>query len=197
MPRDAVTAYATSVAAGKVLAGPHVRAACARHLRELDRGGEWHFDPKRAARAFDFWRGVLCLNAGHFEAKPFELLPWQCFVIGSLFGWVDVDGWRRFRVAYVETGKGSGKSPLAAGIGLYMLVGDGERRAEVYAAASKKEQAQILFRDAVAMVEMSPSLSHRVRKTGRTPVWNLTFEDSFFGRSRATKGKAGRDRTAG
>jgi len=189
--RDAVTAYAESVAAGTVLAGPHVRDACARHLVDLDAGNGWRFDPKRAARAFDFFRDVLRLNAGQFEAAPFDLLPWQCFVVGSLFGWVDVDGWRRFRVAYVETGKGSGKSPLAAGIGLYLLVADNESRAEIYAAASKKEQAQILFRDAVAMVDMSPSLGQRVRKTGRTPVWNLSFNDSFFRPIASDEGQSG------
>jgi phage terminase large subunit-like protein len=193
MPRDAVTAYAQSVATGKVLAGPHVRAACARHLKDLDTAADrgWRFDVKRAARAFDFFRDVLRLTAGHFEAAPFELLPWQCFVVGSLFGWIGADGFRRFRVAYVETGKGSGKSPLAGGIGLYMLVADGEARAEIYAAASKKEQAQILFRDAVAMVDLSPSLATRVRKTGRTPVWNLSFADSFFRPIASDEGQSG------
>jgi len=57
------------------------------------------------------------------------------FIVGSLFGWRGLDGWRRFRVAYIEKPKGNGKSPLAAGIGLFMLMADGEARAEVYSAA--------------------------------------------------------------
>jgi phage terminase large subunit-like protein len=58
---------------------------------------------------------VLKLNGGEHEGKPFNLLPWQCFIVGSIFGWKNSDGYRRFRMVYVESGKGSGKSPLAAG----------------------------------------------------------------------------------
>ena len=49
---------------------------------------------------------------------PFLLQPQQDFLVGSIFGWIGADGWRRFREAYIETGKGSGKTPLLAGIGL-------------------------------------------------------------------------------
>lgn len=87
-------------------------------------------------RALDFFPEVLRLNGGQFEGVPFVLGPWQQFIVGSLFGWVQAaDGTRRFRTAYIEVGKGNGKSPLAAGIGLYCLCADGEPRAEVYAAA--------------------------------------------------------------
>jgi len=82
-------------------------------------------------RVFDFFREILRLAGGQFEGKPFELGPWQAFVLGSIFGWVDAEGARRFRVAYIETGKGNGKSPLAAGVGLYMMIADDEARAEV------------------------------------------------------------------
>ncbi|MFW6331495.1 MAG: terminase large subunit, partial [Gemmatimonadota bacterium] len=71
---------------------------------------------------------------------------------------------------------------LAAGVGVTGLVADGESRAEVYAAATKKDQAMILFRDAVAMVDQSPMLSARLEKSGRNPVWNLAYHatGSFF-----------------
>jgi phage terminase large subunit-like protein len=121
---------------------------------------------KAANRAIKFFPDVLRLNGGKFEGKPFVLLPWQAFVIGSVFGWKAADGTRRFRVVFAETSKGSGKSPLAAGVGLLMLAADGEARAEVYSAATKKDQAKVLFRDAVAMVEMSPALSERLVMTG-------------------------------
>lgn len=69
-------------------------------------------------RAIGFFAKVLKLNDGEHEGKPFILLPWQCFVIGSIFGWIIEDGTRRFSMVYVESGKGSGKSPLASGVGL-------------------------------------------------------------------------------
>ena len=179
---DPTTRYAHDVVAGRIIAGPLVRLACQRHLRDLERD-ELQFDRKRAARAIGFFRDVLRLNGGEFEGRPFALEPWQAFIVGSLFGWVADDDTRRFRVAYVEIAKGNGKSPLAAGIGHYMLEADREPRAEVYAAATKKDQAMILFRDAVAMVDQSPALSARLKKSGQSPnVWNLAdlSTGSFF-----------------
>lgn len=178
---DPVTDFARAVGAGTIVAGPSVRASCRRHLADLEHASErgWRFDLARADRALRFFPRVLKLNAGQFEGIPFALEPWQAFIVGSLFGWVGADGRRRFRVAYVETGKGSGKSPLAAGVGILMLVADGEARAEVYAAASKLDQARILFRDAVAMAK-HPPLDARLRVIGGSSPHNIVFGDSFF-----------------
>lgn len=193
---DRATAYARAVSAGELIAGPQVRNACARHLRDLEhgpsRGLVW--DLEAANHAIGFFEEVLCLNGGRFEGEPFVVLPWQAFVLGSLFGWKSEDGFRRFRVAYVETAKGSGKSPLAAGVGLYGLVADGEQRAEIYAAATKKDQAQILFRDAVAMVEQSPLLAQSIPKSGAPgKEYNLAFHKtaSFFRTVSADDGQSG------
>lgn len=193
---DPVTGYAQGVASGEIIAGPHVRASCARHLKDLEEGGSrglvWDVDA--ALHTIQYYREVLCLNGGEFEGKPFYPEPWQLFVIGSLFGWKNRDGTRRFQLAYVETGKGSGKSPLAAGVGLYGMTADGESRAEVYAAATKKDQAMILFRDAVAMVDMSPELDSRIARSGsRGKEWNLAYHesDSFFRPISADDGQSG------
>lgn len=184
-PPDATTAYAREVVAGRIIAGPHVRAACARHLRDLEeapaRGLSWR--PDLAERVFRYFRVVLRLTFDERGPVPFVLEPWQRFLVGSLFGWLGADGYRRFRIAFVETAKGSGKSPLAAGIGLYMLHADGEPRAQVYAAAAEKEQAFILFRDAVNMVEHSPALAAHLVTSGQNPeVTNLAHlkSNSFF-----------------
>lgn len=182
---DPVTQYARDVVAGAIVAGPDVRNACKRHLDDLltanERGLVWKLPA--AMRAINFFPDILRLNGGEFEGLPFHLLAWQKFIVGSLFGWHRKDGTRRFREAYVEGGKGCGKSPLAAGVGLYMLVADGEARAEVYAAATRRDQAMILFRDAVAMVQLSPELRRSTQTQGRDErVWNIGFRKaaSFF-----------------
>lgn len=194
---DPVTAYAKSVVSGKTVAGPHVRDACQRHLNDLEQAASrgFFFDLEAANRAIGFYRDVLRLNGGEYEGLPYELLDWQCFIVGSLFGWKNIDdGYRRFRVAYIETAKGSGKSPLAAGIGLYGMMADNEPRAEIYAAATKKDQAMILFRDAVAMVDQSPALAERLIKSGTgQSVWNLAYHKtgSFFRPVSADDGQSG------
>jgi len=193
---DPVTAYARAVVSGQRLAGPHVRDACKRHLLDLKegkkRGLTWNL--AEAQRALGFYREILKLNGGDYEGVPFRLLPWQQFVVGSIFGWYGADGYRRFRVAYVETAKGSGKSPLAAGIGMKGLVADGEARAEIYSAATKKDQAMILFRDAVAMVDQSPELSKRLQKSGTGErCWNLAYMEkgAFFRPISSDDGQSG------
>lgn len=165
---DRTKQYAEDVVAGRIVAGPHVRNACRRHMLDLEVGGErglW-FDHESAERAFRFFEGVLKLSEGQFEGRPFQLHPSQAFIVGSLFGWRHEDGRRRFRRAYIEQGKGNGKSPMAGGIGLYGMTADGEAGAQVYAAAAKKEQANILFRDAVKMVDQSPALKKRIEASG-------------------------------
>jgi phage terminase large subunit-like protein len=167
-PADRTKDYAEAVVSGEIVAGPHVRNACRRHLLDLERAHErglW-FDQEAADRAFGFFETVLFLSEGQFEGKPFELHPSQAFIVGSLFGWKRDNGRRRFRRAYIEQGKGNGKSPLAGGIGLYGLTADGEAGAQVYAAAAKREQAGILFADAVKMVKQSPALKKRLEFSG-------------------------------
>lgn len=193
---DKATQYAIDVTSGKILAGPDIRNSCKRHLDDLknakEKGLIW--DTESADRATDFFEKVLKLNGGEHEGKPFVLLPWQCFIVGSIFGWKTLDGYRRFRMVYIESGKGSGKSPLAAGIGLYCLMADKEPRAEVYAAATKKDQAMILFRDAVAMVDQSPALSERIKKSGTGQnVWNLAYlrKGAFFRPISSDDGQSG------
>lgn len=196
LPIDRVAAFCRQVLDGEIVAGPHVRNAAQRHLDDLltghTRGLVWRQD--LADRAIEYFETVLKLNGGEYEAKPFLLAPWQTFIVGSIFGWYDVDGYRRFSIVYIETGKGSGKSPLAAGIGLYGLTSDGEQRAEVYAAATKRDQAQILFRDAVSMVKMSPALMSRLVMSGRDEkVWNLFYDatNSFFRTIASDEGQSG------
>jgi phage terminase large subunit-like protein len=163
---DRTKAYAEAVLAGEIVAGPHVRNACRRHLADLKRTDGIRFDRDAAEYAFNFFETVLHLSEGQFEGRPFLLDPSQAFIIGSLFGWKRSDGRRRFRRAYIEQGKGNGKSPLAGGIGLFGMTAAGESGAQIYAAAAKREQAGILFADAVKMVKQSPALAKRLEFSG-------------------------------
>lgn len=145
------------------------------------RGLRWDLDA--ALRAINFFPDVLKLNGGQFEGRPFQMHASQKFKTGSLFGWKRADGTRRFRRAYIEEGKGNGKSPWAAGTGMYCLVADGEARAEIYAAGKDKDQAMVLFRDAVAMCKQSPALARRLTPSGgEGKEWNLrdARTNSFF-----------------
>lgn len=186
---DRATAYANAVVAGEIVAGPHVRNACKRHLDDLVNGAARgiRYLPDRAAWALEFFETVLKLSEGQFDGRAFEADPSQAFIIGSLFGWMreskDHGLVRRFRRAYIEQGKGNGKSPLSGGIGIYGLVADQEPGAEIYAAGATKDQAGILFRDAVKMVAQSPDLASVLKASGGAGrEYNLAYlaKGSFF-----------------
>lgn len=143
------------------------------------RGLVW--DLQAAMRVIGFFPDVLRLSQS-FNGEPFRLEPSQKFILGSLFGWKKANGTRRFRRAFIEISKGSGKSVLAAGIGLYCLVADGEAQGQVYSAASQKAQARVVFDFAVQMWRQSPALFKRLTPSGGNPVWNLAdlSTGSFF-----------------
>lgn len=180
---DPVTAYAEKVCSGDIVAGPWVNLACERHLSDLEKlkpqGYKWSVD--LAKRYIEFFHEVLVLPEGddpNGDPLPFILEPWQQFIIGSLFGWLAPDGYRRYRTAYVECPKGMGKSPMGAGVGLAGLVADGESGAQIYSAATTRDQAKIVWGDADKMRTRSDELRPELVRT----VNNLAFMPtaSFF-----------------
>ena len=170
--RSRVTDYAEAVLRGEYVVGKLQLLACERHLRDLDLGHKrgLRFDEEAAEAALDFFP-ILRLPDGSGAGERFSLLPWQSFVVGSIFGWLAADGRRRFHYSYVECARANGKSPLAAGIGLKGLLADGEQGAQVYAAATTRDQAKVVFNDAVRMAEKSPSVWPKLTKT----VNNLAY----------------------
>lgn len=159
-----VESYARDVIAGRIAAGRWVRLACERHLRDLEsgpaRGLRW--DADAAAHAIEFFR-FLRHSKGRWNDAPFTLAPWQAFIVGSLFGWKRADGLRRFRIAFVELPRKNGKTTLAAAIALYLFVCDGEAGAEIYSAATKRDQARLVFDDACALVRRCRDLAKLVK----------------------------------
>lgn len=157
--------YARDVLAGRVLAGQLARQMAARFMDDLAHGHRrgLRFDHERARLAVAFYH-LFCRHAkGEHAGQPFELEPWQQFHVANLFGWLRPDGARRFRTSYLEVARKNGKSTLASGLGLQMLMADGEAGSEVYVAATKKEQARIIFDAAVDMVGASPTLGAALR----------------------------------
>ena len=168
------------------MVGPLVRLACERHQRDRKQGKSkgFTFDEAAADHVIGFiekWVRLPDTTDADGQPKPFLLQSWQAFIIGSLFGWRWIDsGYRRFRNAYIEIGKGNGKTPLLAAVGLYGLMMDGQRAPEIYAAASDRDQAEIMYRDAVRMAQASPDLSKRVVFSGIQHVHNMAYGLGFF-----------------
>ncbi len=156
---DRVNAYIAGVKSGEIVACKWVKLAIKRHERDLKSG-------KRRGLFFDEAAAILgvrfieCLpqSKGRWAGKPLTLEGWQVFILWLLYGWMRKDGRRRFNTLFVSVARKNGKSTLAAGIALKALVCDGEEGAEVYSAATKRDQAKIVWGESRKMVLKSPSL---------------------------------------
>ena len=161
-PIDRFDDYVEGVLSGEIIACDLVKKACQRHTNDLERvaRGElpFRFDGDMVINAIQFIECLPMCKGREFANKPLILEPWECFIVGSLFGWVDASHLRRFRVGYIEMARKNGKSTLAAAIGVLLFLFDGETGAEVYSAATKRDQAKIVHNIAKQMVLKTPAL---------------------------------------
>lgn len=170
--------YIDGVLTGGIVAGRLVRMAVERHCRDLDRDeSPYWFDVSEANFRIKF---LECLHhsKGEWAGQPIKLEPWQAFLVAVLFGWKQQsDGARRFRTGYVELARKNGKSTIAAALGHSLFVADGEEGAEVYTAATKRDQAKIVHEEAKRMAKKSPLLNRSVK----------TCRDNLFHRATNSK----------
>lgn len=161
-----------------------MRLACARHLRDLKRQGAsdfpYRFRPEKVAELLEFFDTFLTLDDTDADGKPlpFRLMRWLQFAFGSLVGWVGVDGHLRYIEAYFETGKGSTKTPAAAGFGLYRLVAWNRSSLENYSLGVNGDQANYLYGFAKRMAERSDDLRDLLDVGEYNTAW--IERNSFF-----------------
>jgi phage terminase large subunit-like protein len=176
-PRDHVAMaleYARAVVDGTIDACVYVRQACARQINDLDRlvsdpsfAALYTWDPERAGRVCRFVERLPHVKGPKASAHELIVLEgWQCFILTTVFGWRRLDtGGRRFRRVYTEVPRGNAKSTLSSGVGLYCTAEDGEEGAEVYSAATTRDQAKIVWGDAAAMLKKRPDFAQKIGMT--------------------------------
>ena len=166
-----VSRYALDVVEGREIAGELVRLACLRHLTDLETGRDrgLYFDCKAASRVLNFAE-LIQHTTGPLAGKPLSLQPWQAFRHGSVFGWKQEGGLRRFRATYHQVAKKNGKTTDTAVPMLYSTLFDGEAAPQGYCAATTRDQAGLLFRELKRMIRASPSLSALMK------VWRSSIE---------------------
>jgi len=173
--------YAEQVVSGKISACKWVRLACKRQLDDLDRKDfPYRFDEGAASRVCSFVELSPHIK-GPLRGQLIQLGPWQKFILTTVFGWLSKDtGTRRFREAYTEVPGGNGKSALSSPVGLYMLAVDGEGGAEVYSAATTRDQARIVFGVAQNMARGMPGFRKRFGVTVTTHSIQQNSSASWF-----------------
>lgn len=165
---DAAYDYADGVKSGRIVACKFVKQAVDRWYKDLETGHErgLYFDENAAAKVFRFFS--YCRHyQGDLAGDPITLEGWQCFAEANIFGWMMADGTRRFRMVYEEVARKNGKTTKLGAIALYGLLGDGEAGPNIYSAATKRDQARLLFDSSSAMVLQSPEIKRLVKVFAR------------------------------
>lgn len=186
--------YIDGVLSGRILACRWVKLACERQRKDLARkpGAKWpwEFDKERAASIVEFIEGLKHIKGTQFAGQRIRLEGWQCFILTTAFGWVhSKTRCRRFKIVYIECPRKNGKSSVTSGVGLYLLSADGEAGAEVYSAATTREQARIVWNDAKTMADRCPALRRSLDvQTSMRSIFVESTASSFKALSRDQQG---------
>ena len=169
--------YLDAMRSGKCIVGKRIR----RQYEKLSEAihnptGGYIFDEKRAERPIEFIERFCRHSKGEWAGKPVRLELFQKAFISALFGFIDEKTRvRQYREAMLYVARKNGKSTLLSGIALYCLIADGEAGAEVYSAASKKDQAKLVFNEALNMVRQSKELATITKKRKSDLYFALNF----------------------
>lgn len=143
-----------------------------------DNTSEFFYSPSRANHIIEFIENYCRHSKGKMGGKPVILELWEKALLATVFGFIDIEGNRKYREALLIVGKKNGKSLISSCVGLYLQIADNEAGSEVYAVATKKDQSKIIWSEAKRMVRKSPTLKKRIK----TLVAELVsdFNDGVF-----------------
>ncbi|MEC2708141.1 terminase large subunit [Bacillus thuringiensis] len=172
--------YWYKIKTGKEVVSDKVRRVYKKLVTDLSSTRtEWEYSSNRANHAIEFIENFCKHSKGKWGGKPIELELWQKAFIAASFGFVHkIDGTRKYREVLLVVARKNGKSTVGSGIGLYLQIADGEPGSEVYAVATKKDQAKLVWLESKRMVKKSPALLKRIKPLVSEMVseWN----DSTF-----------------
>lgn len=180
-PKDynPILEYWEQIKTGKTIVSDKVYRTYKKIVYDLtDKTSEFFYSPARANHVIEFGENYCRHSKGKFGGKPVVLELWEKAMLATIFGFIDINGYRKYQEAVLIVGKKNGKSLIASIVGLYLQVGDNEAGPEVYAVATKRDQAKIIWSEAKRMVRKSPTLLKRIR----TLVAELVsdFNDGIF-----------------
>ena len=136
--------YAEDVVSGRIVACQWVKLACQRFLDDIN-SHDFYFD-ERKYRTLTTFIGVLKHYSSGAAGTQFVLEPWEDFIICNIFCLYRVDTHRRkYKTAHISVSRKNGKTTLAAVLGLFAMIADGEPAASVIMAANSREQGHIDF----------------------------------------------------
>lgn len=160
---DPITEYWQRIQNGQEVVCEKVRKTYKKLAYDIEHQDEYFYSNRRANHIIEFAENYCHHSKGKCGGQRVVLELWEKALLAAVFGFIDIEGNRKYREAILIVGKKNGKSLLASIVGLYMLMADGEPGPECYAVATKREQSKIIWLEAKRMIAKSPSLSKRTR----------------------------------
>lgn len=178
-PDNPIREYWLEIQNGLVVS-KKIRAVYKKLIADMDNPNcEWEYSDRHAQHAIIFIEKFCKHSKGKMGGKPFVLEVWQKAAVAAMFGFIHKETkLRRFIEVWLIVARKNGKSTLAAAVGLYLMIADGEAGAEIYAVATKRDQAKIIWLEAKRMVQKSPYLRQKIKPLVAEMV--SQFNDSYF-----------------
>lgn len=170
--------YCQQILSGEILANKWIKQACERFEYDMKRT-DIIFDDQLYLHAVTFIE-ELEHTVGSYAGSKFQLETWQHFVVANLFGFVKPDGLRRFTRAYVEVPRKNGKSTFSNAIMLYGLLADGESAAQIYSAATKLDQAMMVFTEGARVCKQLDWLADAVHVYNSVNNRRINYGESVY-----------------
>lgn len=155
--------YWQKIQSGQETVSRKVRRTYEKLHWDIEHPDEYFYSSRRANHIIEFAENYCRHSKGKYGGKRVVLELWEKALLAAIFGFIDIEGNRKYREAILIVGKKNGKSLLASIVGLYMQTADQEPGPEVYAVATKRDQAKIIWQEAKRMVVKSPVLLKRIR----------------------------------
>ncbi len=182
-----LTFYSRNVLKDKPLSCQKHKWACARFLRDIERQGTdefpYEFIPAKAERFIE-WCSLFKHTKGVLVGKYIDLYatPVLLFIFSNIYGWYHIEtGDRRFNKVYWQVARKNAKSQMLALVGSFELMAfdeTGEEVNEIYCAATKSEQARIVFKEAAIMLKRCPDVQPYYRHVNSQLIHSSS--DSFM-----------------
>ena len=163
LENTSIAQYYHKIESGEIIACRKIKTLYRHLYYKLYHPAEFHFDIEKAQRPIRFIEKFCKHSKGAMGGKSFKLELWQKAMTESAFGFVDDRGMRQYKEMIFYVARKNGKSMWASAVALYMLIADCEAGPEIVSAATKKDQAKIIWSETVKMIKKSPDLRNIIK----------------------------------
>ena len=155
--------YWNKIESGEETVGKKIYKTYKKLAHDVRNPGEWFYSPARGNHILEFAENFCHHSKGEWGKKLVVLELWEKAMLAAAFGFINAEGIRKYQRVVLIVAKKNGKSLLASIVANYLLLADGEAGPEIYAVATKRDQAKIIWNESKSMIKKSPFLLEKAK----------------------------------